>query len=136
MPQAVLQVWEAPTNYRHLCFRIGAGISGAGIAHFLLHNHDFSGSVALFEAREVSSGASKLVVLLTSCILLSLDRLLAGRNGGFIKPVPFKAYPGYKKDHGMERALELVQSEYDNLGLTEELVKVRCRPCVLIKRRL
>ena len=33
----------------------------------------------------------------------------------------------------MERALELVQSEYDNLRLTEELVKVRCTHCVPIK---
>ncbi|KAF8325185.1 FAD dependent oxidoreductase-domain-containing protein [Cantharellus anzutake] len=84
---------------------IGAGVSGAGIAHFLLHNENFGGSIAMFEAREVSSGAT-------------------GRNGGFVKPVPFEAYPRYKEKYGTDRALQLVKSEYDNMKLTEQLVEL------------
>lgn len=50
--------------------------------------------------------------------------VIAGRNGGFIKPVPFRTYPEYKALHGIEEALHLVQSEYDALDLTHRLVIV------------
>lgn len=51
--------------------------------------------------------------------------MLAGRNGGFIKPVPFTSYPLLKIVHGATEALHIIQSEYDALDLTEELVLVR-----------
>ncbi|KAF9517699.1 hypothetical protein BS47DRAFT_1339230 [Hydnum rufescens UP504] len=83
---------------------VGAGISGAAVAHFLINSDSPPDSVALVEARDVASGAT-------------------GRNGGFIKPVPFLAYADYKKSYGTTAALQLVQSEYDNLQLTAELVE-------------
>lgn len=42
-----------------------------------------------------------------------------------MKPVPFLAYADYKKSYGTTAALKLVQSEYDNMQLTAELVEVR-----------
>ncbi|KAF8295426.1 DAO-domain-containing protein [Clavulina sp. PMI_390] len=83
---------------------IGAGISGVSTAHFLLNSDNPPENVVLLEAREVSSGAT-------------------GRNGGFIKPVPFRTYADYKALFGTEEALKLIQSEYDTLDLTTQLVE-------------
>ncbi|KIK61775.1 hypothetical protein GYMLUDRAFT_96617 [Collybiopsis luxurians FD-317 M1] len=91
---------------------IGAGLSGATTAYYLLNNPNPPKSVVILEAREVCYGAS-------------------GRNGGHCRPDVFQGYSSYKKIFGKVQALKIIQQEMDNLKLTVDLIKKERIDCDL-----
>ncbi|KAJ7765093.1 FAD dependent oxidoreductase [Mycena maculata] len=83
---------------------IGAGLSGAAIAYFLLTGPNPPARVVLLEAREASDGAT-------------------GRNGGHCRPDCYRDYTHYKAEFGREQALKVIQNEMDTLNLMEEIIE-------------
>lgn len=73
---------------------IGSGIAAAAIARSYLRTRrdddEASGKVAVFEAREICSGAT-------------------ARNGGHLKPVPHESFSQFKNYMSAERAAELTR---------------------------
>ncbi|KAL0956567.1 hypothetical protein HGRIS_002704 [Hohenbuehelia grisea] len=89
---------------------IGAGMSGAATAYYLLTGPNPPKSVLLLEAREACHGAT-------------------GRNGGHCRPDRYLGYRAYKKHFGREQALKILENEKDTLALMTEVVakeKIDC----------
>ncbi|KAI9052251.1 hypothetical protein LZ554_003608 [Drepanopeziza brunnea f. sp. 'monogermtubi'] len=84
---------------------IGAGYTGASLAHHLLDGNDAAGpSIVILEAREACSGAS-------------------GRNGGHLKPDVYFNIPKYKKMYGDKMATEISKFESSQVYAVKELVE-------------
>lgn len=83
---------------------IGAGFSGAALAHYIYEDNPSAPSVTILEAREACSGAT-------------------GRNGGHIKPDVYFNTPKYIKKYGIEAAVEVANFEATQVFSVKELVE-------------
>ncbi|KAH7025170.1 FAD dependent oxidoreductase [Microdochium trichocladiopsis] len=83
---------------------IGAGFSGAALAHYIHEDNASPPSVVILEAREACSGAT-------------------GRNGGHVKPDVYFNVPKYIRKHGVKAAVEVANFEASQLRAVKELVE-------------
>nr|XP_036578591.1 FAD dependent oxidoreductase superfamily protein [Colletotrichum truncatum]KAF6785886.1 FAD dependent oxidoreductase superfamily protein [Colletotrichum truncatum] len=85
---------------------IGAGYTGAALAHYLLEGVDAASrpSITILEARQACSGAT-------------------ARNGGHVRPDLYQGLPSLIKKHGQEAADEIALFELANLHAVRDLVR-------------
>ncbi|KXJ85425.1 FAD dependent oxidoreductase [Microdochium bolleyi] len=87
---------------------IGAGFSGAALAHWIYEDSHQSTSpppsLVILEAREACSGAT-------------------GRNGGHFKPDVYSAVPNNIRNHGVKAAIEIADFEAKQLYAIKELIE-------------
>ncbi|KAK8066211.1 Gamma-glutamylputrescine oxidoreductase [Apiospora hydei] len=95
---------------------IGAGFSGASLAHFIYEDNPSPPSVTILEAREACSGAT-------------------GRNGGHMKPDVYFNVPKYIKKYGVKAAVEVAAYEASHLFAVKELVEKENIDCDFVMTR-
>jgi glycine/D-amino acid oxidase-like deaminating enzyme len=98
---------------------VGAGYSGASIAHHLLEQSKGRSkpiSIAILEAREACSGAT-------------------GRNGGHLKPDPYLRAAEALKLHGKEAAEEVAAFETRQVSEIKKLVEMHNIDCDFVVTR-
>ncbi|KAF9872560.1 FAD dependent oxidoreductase superfamily protein [Colletotrichum karsti] len=85
---------------------IGAGYTGAALAHYLLEDLDESSrpSITILEARQACSGAT-------------------ARNGGHVRPDLYQGLPSFMRKHGQEATDEMALFELANLHAVRDLVR-------------
>lgn len=90
---------------------IGSGLSGALTAFDLIHSAGVLGSdVLILEAREAASGATS-------------------RNAGHVRPDAFRGFQAYKRVHGIEQAVKIIENEKDVLHKIDAFVSKHNVPC-------
>jgi hypothetical protein len=95
---------------------VGAGYSGASIAHHLLEQGSGPKSIVILEAREACSGAT-------------------GRNGGHLKPDPYYRAASALKTHGKDAAEELASFEARQVKEIKKLVEEENIDCDFVVTR-
>ncbi|KAJ5108314.1 hypothetical protein N7456_004989 [Penicillium angulare] len=95
---------------------IGAGFSGAALAHFLYKDNTAPPSVTILEAREACSGAT-------------------ARNGGHLKPDVYFNIPKHIKKYGARAAAEVANFEASQVLAVKELVEQEKIDCDFVLTR-
>ncbi|PYH93383.1 FAD dependent oxidoreductase superfamily [Aspergillus ellipticus CBS 707.79] len=95
---------------------VGAGFSGAALAHFLYKDNPTPPSVVILEAREACSGAT-------------------GRNGGHLKPDVYLNIPKHIKKYGVKAAVEVANFEASQVLAVKELVEQEKIDCDFVLTR-
>ncbi|POS69988.1 FAD dependent oxidoreductase superfamily protein [Diaporthe helianthi] len=98
-----------PSSTKYLV--IGSGLSGALTSFDLIHSAGVPGSdVLILEAREAASGATS-------------------RNAGHVRPDAFRGFQAYRRVHGTEQAVKIIENERDVLHKIDEFVSRHHIPC-------
>ncbi|KAF9875599.1 putative FAD dependent oxidoreductase [Colletotrichum karsti] len=83
---------------------IGSGISGGLTAYKLIEDGVSGSDIVILEAREAASGASS-------------------RNAGHVRPDAFRGFTTFKKLHGEEQAVKIIQNERAVFHAVDDFVK-------------